>query len=254
MRPSPLVQVLGFPATLIHHDTLVLDRWLWLKHHLPRVTHGSKRLLDVGCGVGAFTIGAALRGYRALGLSWDEEDQQVAQHRASICKASLAGFELQDARYLDQRLDWQNNFDIVICCENIEHIIDDRKLMADMQRCLKRGGTLLLTTPNIRYIPITKNCDEGMFANGGHVRRGYSADDLKALCASAGFTVVQIGYCSGFLSQKTTGLLRLASHVHALFGWLLILPLRLVPPLGDRWISKLFPWPGYSITLVATKS
>ena len=80
---SLLVEILGFPATLIHGDTLVLDRWLWLRQHLPAVACGSKRLLDVGCGSGAFTIGAALRGYRALGLSWDQRNMGAARHRAS---------------------------------------------------------------------------------------------------------------------------------------------------------------------------
>jgi SAM-dependent methyltransferase len=65
----------GFPATLIHGDTLVLDRWLWISRHLTSVRAGSKRLLDVGCGSGAFTIGLALLGYKALGLSWDERNQ-----------------------------------------------------------------------------------------------------------------------------------------------------------------------------------
>ena len=44
-------------------------------------------LLDVGCGSGAFTIGAARMGYDALGLSWDARNQSVAAERAAIAKA-----------------------------------------------------------------------------------------------------------------------------------------------------------------------
>ena len=32
---SLLVRVFGHTATLFHHDTLVIDRWLWLKKKLP---------------------------------------------------------------------------------------------------------------------------------------------------------------------------------------------------------------------------
>lgn len=69
---SLLVKTIGFPATIIHGDTLVVDRWLWLKERLSR-SGDSGKLIDIGCGSGAFTIGAALQGYDTLGLSWDEE-------------------------------------------------------------------------------------------------------------------------------------------------------------------------------------
>ena len=62
---------------LLHFDTGVVDRWLWLRKRLP-AADGSQSLIDIGCGAGAFTIGAARRGYQALGLSWDSRNQQVA--------------------------------------------------------------------------------------------------------------------------------------------------------------------------------
>ena len=72
MDRSMLVRWVGFPATPVHGDTLVLDRCLWFRRHLP-VTRNGERLLDVGCGTGAFTMGAARRGYKATGLSWTRE-------------------------------------------------------------------------------------------------------------------------------------------------------------------------------------
>src|SRR5260370_419862 len=214
---SLLVQLFGFPATLIHGDTLVLDRWLWLRKLLPEVPDGSKRLLDLGCGTGAFTIGAALRGYRSLGLSWDERNQEVAGNRARICRTDLADFEILDLRRLDQRDDLKESFDVAICCENIEHILDDEKLLLDISKCLSHGGILFLSTPNYNYRAITPG-DNGPFSkveNGGHVRRGYTACDLERLCEIANLTVCQIGYCSGFLSQKiTTGLMIIYNVLH----------------------------------------
>src|SRR5215831_5582861 len=91
MDRSLLVRLFGFPATLVHGDTLVLDRWRWLKRRLP-VTANGERLLDVGCGTGAFTIGAARRGYHALGLSWDERNQTTARQRADLCRCPSAEF------------------------------------------------------------------------------------------------------------------------------------------------------------------
>ena len=97
-----LVKILGFPATLIHGDTLVWDRWRWVK---PRLRKHTGYLLDVGCGSGAFTIGAARMGYEALGLSWDKRNQRIAKERAAIINARSAEFGVCDVRRLDDRPD-----------------------------------------------------------------------------------------------------------------------------------------------------
>jgi SAM-dependent methyltransferase len=253
---STLVRLFGFPATLIHGDTLVLDRWLWLRRRLKSVPPRPQRVLDVGCGTGAFTIGMARLGYRSLGLSWDERNQTTARERAALCRAPLAEFEICDVRQLDRRKDLLNQFDIVVNCENIEHILDDRKLMLDIAACMKPGGTLLLTTPYFHYKPITKD-DDGPFLpveDGRHVRRGYTEDDLRDLCAGSGLTVQEIGFISGPVSQKVTALLRTLSRlVHPMVGWIAVLPFRPLAPLLDPILTRVTGWPGFCITLVATK-
>lgn len=254
MDKSLLVRIFGFPATLIHGDPLISDRWRWLKKRLPEAGNG-ECLVDVGCGSGAFSIGAALKGYNSLGLTWDERDRNVAKERARICKANSARFEVLDVRNLDGRNDLVGQFDVAICFENIEHIINDRKLIVDIAACLKPGGRLLLTTPNMNYRPISRG-DDGPFSlveDGGHVRKGYTGAMLEELCSHAKLTPENISYCSGFLSQKITFLQRALSQIHPLVGWCAILPLRFLPPLFDTFITKLIRWPSFSICLEATK-
>lgn len=251
---STLVKIFGFPATLIHGDPLVLDRWLWLKKRLPAASNG-ERLIDVGCGSGAFTIGAALRGYKSLGLSWDERNQSVARERAKICKAPGAEFEVFDVRKLDRREDLFSRFDIALNFENIEHILDDQKLMKDIANCIRPGGRLLLTTPYQGYKPISWH-DAGPFCpveDGGHVRKGYDEKRLIELCNSSGLVFESCSFCSGFLSQKLAYLLRLLTRIHPIFAWAITLPLRTLPPAFDPIISKLNMWPQYSICLEANK-
>src|SRR5215470_17012876 len=96
---SLLVRLFGWRATLHHGDALVWDRWRWIKQRL-RYTRNSDRLLDVGCGSGAFTIGTAKLGYNSLGLSWDVRNQKVAEERARITGAKSARFEICDVRQL----------------------------------------------------------------------------------------------------------------------------------------------------------
>lgn len=250
MRSNLLVKFLGFPATLIQGDTLVLDRWNWLRSILP-VGNGDKTILDIGCGTGAFSIGLSLRGYKCLGLTWDAQDTNRARSRAKDCKAHNCSFEIQDARQLDQRTDLFNRFDYVVCTENIEHILNDDKLVRDMGHCLKPGGKLLLTTPNLNFISITKEDDDPLqtVELGWHVRRGYDKKRLEELCKSAGLMVEKIDFVSGFFSQRVTRVWRTLNKVNPLLSFLVTLPLRIVPPAVD----KLVKYPGYSITLIAQK-
>lgn len=247
-----LVRLFGIRGALLHGDCMVIDRWRWLRRQLPEIPLGSKRLLDVGCGSGAFTIGFAEKGYKALGISWDERNHRVAEERASICKAGLASFEIHDVRNLSDRSDWEKQFDTIICCENLEHIVDDRKLMREMNRCLKPAGRLLLTTPNVNYVPLNKD-DDGPFLpieDGRHVRKGYDAEMLRELCSVSNFIIDRIEFCSGYFSQKVTALQRLLSGIDPRLAWLVVLPFRWAV-LMDSVLMK--SWPFYSICLVATK-
>jgi len=230
-----------------------MDRWLWLRKRLPRVT--GARLIDVGCGSGAFTIGAALRGYQALGLSWDARNQRVAAERAVMCKASTAEFEVQDVRKLHTRKDLIGAFDVAICCEVIEHIVDDEKLMRDIAGCLKPGGRLLLTTPNFNLRPIDP-AHAGPFPSvedGGHVRKGYTPEGLLQICRRAELRVQTLSYCTGFLSQSIIRLYRVTGRIHPLVGWVIIHPLRIFPPLLDNWLTGVLRYPHYSICVEAYK-
>jgi SAM-dependent methyltransferase len=253
MDRSILVRLFGFPATLVHGDTLVLDRWRWLSQHLP-TTANDDVLIDIGCGTGAFTIGAAKRGYKAIGLSWDERNQREASRRAQMCGVTAA-FSVCDVRHLHLCDEYNERFDVAICLECIEHILDDRKLIVDIAACLKPGGRLLLTTPNFYYRAITAG-DNGPFhkcETGGHVRRGYTSAMLRELCRAAGLICEELSYCGGFFSQKTTSLWRKFSTLHWSIGWSVILPLRPIALLLDLVTQSWTNFPQFSICMVAQK-
>jgi len=43
-------------------------------------------------------------------------------------------------------------FDAIICCEGIEHIFSPFELFTEFSRILKKGGILIITTPNIQNL------------------------------------------------------------------------------------------------------
>jgi SAM-dependent methyltransferase len=172
-----------------------------------------------------------------------------------MCGARTATFDVVDARQLDERSEYVGTFDIVIACEVIEHVLDDRKLLKDIAACLKPGGRVLLTAPNQQYIPITES-HMGPFSrieDGGHVRKGYSKPMLAELCVQADLQTAEITFCSGLLSQKLAGLHGALRGVQPLLGWTSTFPFRALPILADRFVTRALDWPEYSICMEAYK-
>ena len=66
-------------------------------------------------------------------------------------------------------------FDTVVSFETLEHIAEDEAFVAEIRRVLRRGGALLLSTPNSRV-----SSPEGEVRNPWHVRE-YALDALRAL-------------------------------------------------------------------------
>jgi len=190
-----------------------------------------------------------------LGLTWSPIDCETAESRATICRTPSARFEVQDVRQLDQRKDLIGGFDLAVCTEVVEHILNDKKLLIDVGRLLRPGGRLLLTTPFYGFRAITSE-DYGPYStveDGGHVRRGYTVEQLEVLCRDAGLTLKSYTYCSGILSQKITTLMRWISRASPLLAWAVTLPLRPFPLVFDRWLTPLLNWPCFSICIEAEK-
>jgi 2-polyprenyl-3-methyl-5-hydroxy-6-metoxy-1,4-benzoquinol methylase len=96
------------------------------------------RVLDAPCGgSAALTLALIEKGFRAIGADVDPE----AQARLG------AAFEKVD---LNAALPWPDqSFDAVFSTEGIEHLENHFSFLREISRILKRGGFLLLTTPNI---------------------------------------------------------------------------------------------------------
>jgi len=82
---------------------------------------------------------------------------------------------------------WEDSYyDVAVSFQVIEHIQDDRKFVSEIARILKKGGLLLLTTPN-KPMSLTRN--------PWHIRE-YLKDELMNILQSA-FSEVSIKGISG---------------------------------------------------------
>jgi SAM-dependent methyltransferase len=79
-------------------------------------------------------------------------------------------------------------FDAVTMFDVLEHIPDHQQAVDEALRVLKPGGYLLVSTPNehwrfpyYRFMKPFCPSEDEMFADWGHVRRGYSLAELQSL-------------------------------------------------------------------------
>jgi 2-polyprenyl-3-methyl-5-hydroxy-6-metoxy-1,4-benzoquinol methylase len=243
-----LVKLMGWPATILHGDPAVFDRWRWLKQHLRG---GPLRTLDAGCGSGAYTLYAAKRGNDALGLSWDDAQNEKARRRAALLGLRNAAFRPVDLRELDRHARSLGTFDQIICFETIEHIRDDAKLVRDLAALLEPGGRLLLTTPYKHYHPLLGD-EVSDVEDGRHVRWGYTHDEMRDLFRAAGLEVVVADYVSGYVTQKLMNFERRVTRAIGRAGWAATFPLR---PLAifDAPLTRALRYPHLSIAVVGVK-
>jgi len=96
------------------------------------------KVLDAPCGgTAALTLGLRERGFDAIGADIDPEAARALG--SNFVKANLDG-----------ALPWPDQtFDLVISTEGIEHLENHYSFLREVNRVLKPGGTLILTTPNI---------------------------------------------------------------------------------------------------------
>ncbi len=105
-----------------------------------------KRFLDVGCGLGYFSQRAANLGAKVIGVDIGKKLIEKAKQRVPKGKFFIAS--ASDLPFKNE------SFDIVLCTEVIEHVDNQRKVLSEIFRVLKKGGVFAITTPNRIYRPI----------------------------------------------------------------------------------------------------
>jgi ubiquinone/menaquinone biosynthesis C-methylase UbiE len=113
------------------------------------------RVLDIGCGTGRHTA-AAYRFPDITVIGSDLSFDDVLQARNRLVFHDRCG-EHGGGRWLLSAADMtclpfeDAGFDLVICSEVLEHILDEQTAVREIMRVLKPGGTLVVSVP--RYYP-----------------------------------------------------------------------------------------------------
>lgn len=186
-----------------------IDR-VYSKHfNLKQKPRNGKKVLDVGMGFGFDLITKYREGYDCFGF--DNDRFRVAKTRNMFKKNGVhAKLKVGTATRIPFG---RNMFDEVICHHVIEHVQDDRKILREIYRVMKKGGTLYLRTPNVHNLHTKfhmKIKSKNPYTDRTHVRE-YSKSDLVKLVKEAGFKVTSTRQ-SGFFPPVGLKLFMIADH------------------------------------------
>jgi 2-polyprenyl-6-hydroxyphenyl methylase / 3-demethylubiquinone-9 3-methyltransferase len=109
---------------------------------------GKISVLEVGCGGGILTEEIAKRGFITSGIDPSESSLNTAIEHAKMNNLSIK-YKIGSGENLPIE---SNSFDVVLCCDVLEHVHDLPKVISEIARVLKNGGVFIYDTFNRTYM------------------------------------------------------------------------------------------------------
>jgi len=118
--------------------------------HILAITNAKfKKVLDVGCGFGLDSIHLCISGAKVIGMDVDSEKLDVFKIILNRLTPPLDNIEVRLGDAVD--VDFQEQFDIVVCNEMISHVKDLDLFLYKMYKTLKRGGLFYIHDNNNEF-------------------------------------------------------------------------------------------------------
>jgi 2-polyprenyl-3-methyl-5-hydroxy-6-metoxy-1,4-benzoquinol methylase len=115
------------------------------KEILPILPLYSENVLEVGCGTGNTLIW--LKEISRCGNTYGIE---LFESAAAIAKGRVDHVLVADIEHA--KLDYPKNyFDLIMCLDVLEHLVDPWKTLSRLVEHLKPGGTVIASIPNVRH-------------------------------------------------------------------------------------------------------
>lgn len=147
-------------------------------HVLRTYAPTMQRFLEIGCGTG-YVLNGVSKAYPRAEVMGSEIFVEGLRHAAE--RLGSAHLLQMDARAIP----YSGCFDAIGAFDVIEHIEEDRRVLAEMHRALVDNGVLVLTVPQHRWLWSAQ--DE----HAHHVRR-YTRDELVGKVTDGGFEILKV--------------------------------------------------------------
>ena len=166
----------------------------------------SRRVVDLGCRQGVVSL-ALREGSEGMWVFADVDPRPLGEARKVLGdRVVLVGESLPFP---------DGSFDVVLCLDLLEHVADDRLLIAEVARILKPSGRAYLSTPRSGGFLFPRL--RGLFGLTpevyGHVREGYSLEELRTLSQDVGLKVLYQGTYARFFTEAVETVLNILFHL-----------------------------------------
>lgn len=153
-----------------------------------------KKILDIGCGVGAVDLYLASKGHTVHGIDIAENAIVSARRSAQTLYLDNATF----AHMVFPSDTPKGKWDMILCMEVLEHLEDDKKAVRKIYELLTKDGIAIFSVPS-KNAPLYRLGMANTFDKRvGHLRRYYQ-EDLVKICREVGFEVIEAKKAEGVL-------------------------------------------------------
>jgi GT2 family glycosyltransferase/ubiquinone/menaquinone biosynthesis C-methylase UbiE len=150
------------------------------------------RVLEVGCGAGV--LGERLK---ASGKAAHVTGIELSSHAAALARSRLDEVRIGDVESMPLE-EWRGRFDTLVVADVLEHLRDPWAALFRLRDCLKDGGTVVASIPNISHYKIIKKLlftdwryEPGGILDHTHLRF-FTRGSIEDLFRNAGFEILRV--------------------------------------------------------------
>lgn len=178
-------------------DLLLLRAWHI--HKELRTWASDKRgseqhILDAGSGFGQYSYYLSGMSKNWKFLSVDVKEEQIADCNTFFQKINRKNIRFQVKDLTTFTI--PDHFDLVVCVDVMEHVLEDVQVFRNFHTSLKPGGMVLISTPSDQGGSDVHDDDSSSFIEE-HVRDGYNIQEIQDKLRTAGFSRTEAHYGYG---------------------------------------------------------
>lgn len=136
-------------------------------------------ILDVGCGDGDFLKDIGGKRFNRFGIDIGVNE-----------KKKMDGIKIYDGDFLNTKIN--EKYDVITMFHVIEHLQEPRKALVKIKALLKKGGVILISTPNTNSFGFTLGKKEWFHLDPPFHTVLFNKNNLSELCTKQGLKILKV--------------------------------------------------------------